>query len=82
LSQQQHRPDRIDAQRFETAYRELQQVIERLEQGALPLEEALQLFERGSELVRECQAIVEAAQLRVTRLAGEVAAPVAEPAAK
>ena len=63
---------------FEGAYRELQQVIEQLEDGGLGLEEAVRLFERGSELVRVCQQIVDEAELRVTRLAAESAAPLTD----
>jgi exodeoxyribonuclease VII small subunit len=63
---------------FEAAYRELQQVIEQLEDGGLGLEDAVRLFERGSELVRVCQRIVDEAELRVTRLAAESAAPLTD----
>jgi exodeoxyribonuclease VII small subunit len=63
---------------FEDAYRELQQVIEQLDDGGLGLDEAVRLFERGSELVRVCQRIVEDAELRVTRLAAESATTLTE----
>jgi exodeoxyribonuclease VII small subunit len=63
---------------FDGAYRELQQVVEQLEDGGLGLEEAVQLFERGTELARVCQRIVDEAQLRVTRLAAESAAPLTD----
>jgi exodeoxyribonuclease VII small subunit len=56
---------------FEGAYRELQQVVARLEDGGLGLDEAVRLFERGSQLVKTCQHIVDTAELRVTRLAAE-----------
>jgi exodeoxyribonuclease VII small subunit len=64
---------------FEDTYRELQQVVARLEDGGLPLEEAIRLFERGQELVKRCQRIVDEAELRVTRLAAEPAADQAAP---
>ena len=66
---------------FEQAYRELQAVVEQLEDGGLGLEDAVRLFERGSELARVCQRIVDEAELRVTRLAAESSAPLAEPRA-
>ena len=59
---------------FESAYRELQRVVEQLEDGGLGLEEAVRLFERGTALAQVCQRIVDEAQLRVTRLAAESAA--------
>ncbi len=63
---------------FEEAYSELQRVIEQLEGGGLGLEEAVRLFERGSELVQVCQRIVDDAELRVTRLAAESATPLTD----
>ena len=63
---------------FEQAYRELQEVVEQLEDGGLGLEDALRLFERGSELARVCQRIVDEAELRVTRLAAESASPLVQ----
>lgn len=38
---------------FETAPGELEQIVNRLESGALPLEEALSEFERGVQLARQ-----------------------------
>ena len=41
-----------NARRFEDALAELEQLVQRLEKGELPLEESLQAFERGIALVR------------------------------
>jgi exodeoxyribonuclease VII small subunit len=41
-----------DARRFEDALAELEQIVQRLEKGELPLEESLAAFERGIALVR------------------------------
>ncbi len=41
---------------FETALSELEQIVTRLESGDLPLEEALNEFERGVQLARQGQA--------------------------
>jgi exodeoxyribonuclease VII small subunit len=60
---------------FEAAYRELQQVVSQLEDGGLDLERAIALFERGTELARQCELIVAEAELRVTRLSPETASP-------
>jgi len=67
-----------NAESFEAAYRELQQVVAQLESGDLDLERAVQLFERGSQLVQVCERVVDAAELRVTRLAAESPAPLAD----
>jgi exodeoxyribonuclease VII small subunit len=67
-----------NAESFEAAYRELQQVVAQLESGDLDLERAVQLFERGSQLVQMCERVVDAAELRVTRLAAESASPLSD----
>jgi exodeoxyribonuclease VII small subunit len=56
---------------FEEAYRELEEVVQRLEAGDLPLEEALALYERGITLARQCGGQLDAAELRVRQLAPE-----------
>ena len=50
---------------FEQALGELEAVVEKLEHGDLPLEEALKQFERGIELTRGCQASLKQAEQRV-----------------
>jgi exodeoxyribonuclease VII small subunit len=50
---------------FEQALAELESLVERLEKGDLPLEEALRTFERGVALTRHCQASLTAAQQKV-----------------
>ena len=50
---------------FERALGELESLVERLERGDLPLEEALRTFERGVELTRHCQTSLRAAQQKV-----------------
>ena len=50
---------------FEKSLTELEQLVEKLEAGDLPLEEALKSFERGIGLTRDCQGALDAAQARV-----------------
>ncbi|AOS95770.1 Exodeoxyribonuclease 7 small subunit [Microbulbifer aggregans] len=50
---------------FEQALEELEQLVERLEAGDLPLEEALADFERGVKLTRECQQKLASAEQKV-----------------
>jgi len=50
---------------FEEALRELEEIVNRLEGGDLPLEEALQLFEEGVRLSRMCHTKLDEAQRRV-----------------
>jgi exodeoxyribonuclease VII small subunit len=58
-------PQTPDTPDFERALSELESLVERLERGDLPLEEALKTFERGVELTRHCQTSLKAAQQKV-----------------
>ncbi len=53
---------------FEEAISQLEAVVTRLEEGGLPLEEALQLFEKGVALSRRCYSLLEKAQGRIEEL--------------
>ena len=57
---------------FEEAERELQQIVERLESGTVPLDDAIALWERGEELYRLCRERLDAAQGKVDDLARRV----------
>ncbi len=50
---------------FEAAMRDLEQIVERLEHGDLPLEESLAAFERGVMLTRSCQTALKEAEQKV-----------------
>jgi exodeoxyribonuclease VII small subunit len=54
---------------FEQAQAELEQIVDRLERGQAPLDEALKLWERGEELYAFCRARLDAAEGRVEELA-------------
>lgn len=56
---------------FESALEELEQLVERLESGDLPLDEALTDFERGVKLTRECQKKLASAEQKVKVLMEE-----------
>ena len=57
--QKQQSPD------FESALAELEEIVARLEQGDLPLEESLRQFERGVVLTRICQKALAQAEQKI-----------------
>jgi exodeoxyribonuclease VII small subunit len=63
---------------FETAMRDLEQLVERLEQGDLPLEESLAAFERGVMLTRACQTALKEAEQKVQILLKKAGEPAVE----
>jgi exodeoxyribonuclease VII small subunit len=64
---------------FEKSLQELEQLVEKLERGDLPLDESMQTFERGFALARDCQAALQQAQARVEILTRRTAAAEPEP---
>jgi exodeoxyribonuclease VII small subunit len=64
---------------FEQALSELEGLVERLERGDLPLDEALKAFERGVALTRHCQACLQAAQQKVEILLKRGGQPEVQP---
>lgn len=64
---------------FEQALRELESLVERLEQGDVSLDEALRTFERGVALTRHCQTCLQAAQQKVEILLNRSGQPQVEP---
>lgn len=66
---------RID---FETAMKDLEALVDRLEQGDLPLEESLAAFERGVMLTRNCQAALKDAEQKVEILLKKAGGPVVQ----
>ena len=63
---------------FETAMRELEELVERLEHGELPLEESLAAFERGVMLTRACQSALKEAEQKVEILLKRAGEPAIE----
>ena len=53
---------------FEESLEQLEQIVERLESGDLPLEESLKLFEQGIQLTRSCQTSLKQAEEKINVL--------------
>ena len=57
-----------EAPSFEAALARLEQIVQRLEKGELPLEESLVLYEEGIRLSRLCHAKLEEAEGKIELL--------------
>ena len=53
---------------FESALKQLEDIVQRLEKGELPLEESLKLYEDGIRLSRYCHAKLEEAEGKIEQL--------------
>lgn len=74
-------PEDIAQMSFETAMKELETIVRRLEEGQVDLEESITIYERGTALKAHCEAKLKDAETRIekiVRVAGGTVA--AEPA--
>ena len=53
---------------FERAIEELETIVRRLEEGKVPLEESVAIYERGEALKRRCEELLKAAEARVEKI--------------
>jgi exodeoxyribonuclease VII small subunit len=60
-------------QSFEDLYRQLEETVNRLEQGGLSLDDSLAAYESAVTLAQQCQQLLDQAELRITRLRESVA---------
>lgn len=61
----------IEELTFENAFGELEQIVDRLEEGGLTLEDSLSLFERGQALAAHCSQQLDEAELKVEQMTPE-----------
>jgi exodeoxyribonuclease VII small subunit len=53
---------------FERAIEELETIVRRLEDGKVPLEESVAIYERGEALKRRCEDLLRLAEARVQKI--------------
>ena len=53
---------------FERAIEELETIVKRLEEGKVPLEESVAIYERGELLKRRCEDLLRQAEARVEKI--------------
>ncbi|MEM9234286.1 MAG: exodeoxyribonuclease VII small subunit [Pseudomonadota bacterium] len=58
----------IKALAFEEAMAQLEEIIDRLERGDVPLEESIALYERGATLKAHCEAKLRAAKEKIEKI--------------
>lgn len=73
-------PTDIDGLTFEQALAELERIVAQLESGQAPLEQSIELYERGARLKAHCETRLEAARLRVEKIVVGTGAPTSESA--
>ena len=61
-------PTDVSGLSFEQALKELEGIVARLEQGSVPLEESISIYERGDALRAHCDRLLKAAEAKVEKI--------------
>ena len=56
---------------FEEAITGLTDIVGRIEQGQIPLQDSLEQYERGMALIKHCRTILQRAEKRIEKIAEE-----------
>ena len=70
MAQQNNNQTDVDVSQlsFERAIEELELIVRRLEDGKVPLEESVAIYERGETLKRRCEDLLRQAEARVQKI--------------
>ena len=63
--------DDISELTFEQAIKELGGIVQKIEQGQIPLQDSLTQYERGMALIKQCRSILEKAEKRIEKVSGK-----------
>ncbi|MFP4140356.1 MAG: exodeoxyribonuclease VII small subunit [Phycisphaerae bacterium] len=56
------------SQTFEQALERLEEIVEQIESGEVPLEESIEKYEEGTRLVKQCRRILDTAEHKIQLL--------------
>lgn len=56
---------------FEESIKELTNIVSKIEQGQIPLQDSLQQYEKGMALIKHCRTILQKAEKRIEKIAEE-----------
>ncbi|MBA7712670.1 Exodeoxyribonuclease 7 small subunit [subsurface metagenome] len=70
MAKNKHKND-VGKLSFEEAIKELGNIVGRIEQGQIPLQDSLKQYERGMALIKHCRTILEKAEKRIEKISEE-----------
>jgi exodeoxyribonuclease VII small subunit len=56
---------------FEQAIHQLKEIVGRIEQGEIPLQDSLEQYEKGMALIKHCRDILQKAEKRIEKISKE-----------
>lgn len=68
-----HKKQKSDADKlsFEGAIKELTDIVGKIEQGEIPLQDSLEQYEKGMALIKQCRTILQKAEERIEKITKE-----------
>ena len=63
--------DDVGGLSFEESIKELTNIVGKIEQGQIPLQDSLQQYERGMALIKQCRTILQKAEKRIEKITRE-----------
>jgi exodeoxyribonuclease VII small subunit len=63
--------DELSKLTFEQAIQQLKGIVDRIEQGEIPLQDSLEQYEKGMALIRQCRDILQKAEKRIEKISKE-----------
>jgi len=68
-----HKKQKTDADKlcFEEAIKELTNIVGKIEQGQIPLQDSLEQYEKGMALIKQCRTILQKAEERIEKITRE-----------
>jgi exodeoxyribonuclease VII small subunit len=61
-------PAEVKELSFETALKELEQIVDQLERGDVPLDRSIEIYERGEALRNRCDALLKSAEAKIEKI--------------
>ena len=63
--------DEIARLTFEQAIGQLKEIVNKIEQGEIPLQDSLEQYEKGMALIKHCRGILQKAEKRIEKISRE-----------
>jgi exodeoxyribonuclease VII small subunit len=65
------RKDELSKLNFEESIRQLKEIVDKIEQGQIPLQDSLDQYEKGMSLIKHCRSILQKAEKRIEKISRE-----------
>ena len=62
------RKDDVGKLSFEESIRQLKEIVDKIEQGQIPLQDSLDQYEKGMALIKHCRGILQKAEKRIEKI--------------